>query len=55
MCFLDLVGCTRLTEERGDQFAAALAETLAMQVERSSHEHGGVPVKWLGEGDGPLP
>jgi adenylate cyclase len=45
MCFLDLVGYTRLTEEHGDQAAAALAETLAVLVERSSREHGGVPVK----------
>jgi hypothetical protein len=29
MCFLDLVGYTRLTEEQGDLAAAALAETLA--------------------------
>jgi class 3 adenylate cyclase len=50
MCFLDLVGYTRLTEEHGDQVAAALAETLAVLVNRSSREHGGVPVKWLGDG-----
>jgi adenylate cyclase len=50
MCFLDLVGYTRLTEERGDQVAAALAETLAVLVGRSAREHGGVPVKWLGDG-----
>ena len=50
MCFLDLVGYTRLTEEHGDQVAAELAETLAVRVDRSSREHGGVPVKWLGDG-----
>ena len=50
MCFLDLVGYTRLTEERGDAAAAALAETLAVLVGRSAREHGGVPVKWLGDG-----
>jgi adenylate cyclase len=50
MCFLDLVGYTRLTEEQGDQAAAALAETLALLVDRSAREHGGVPVKWLGDG-----
>jgi adenylate cyclase len=50
MCFLDLVGYTRLTEEHGDQVAAELAETLAVLVDRSSREHGGVPVKWLGDG-----
>src|SRR5215207_2571052 len=50
MCFLDLVGYTRLTEERGDQAAAELAESLAVLVRRSSREHGGVPAKWLGDG-----
>jgi adenylate cyclase len=50
MSFLDLVGYTRLTEEHGDQAAAALAEALAVLVNRSSREHGGVPVKWLGDG-----
>jgi adenylate cyclase len=50
MCFLDLVGYTRLTEERGDAAAAALAEALAVLVYRSAREHGGVPVKWLGDG-----
>ena len=50
MSFLDLVGYTRLTEERGDQAAAALAETLTVLVGRSAREHGGVPVKWLGDG-----
>jgi adenylate cyclase len=50
MCFLDLVGYTRLTEERGDRAAAELAENLALLVGRSAREHGGVPVKWLGDG-----
>ena len=50
MCFLDLTGYTRLTEERGDQVAAELAGRLAVLVDRSSREHGGVPVKWLGDG-----
>jgi adenylate cyclase len=50
MCFLDLVGYTRLTEERGDQAAAELAGALAVLVDRSSREQGGVPVKWLGDG-----
>jgi adenylate cyclase len=50
MCFVDLAGFTRLTEERGDQAAAELAATLAVQVERSSRAHGGTPVKWLGDG-----
>jgi adenylate cyclase len=50
MLFLDLVGYTRLTEEHGDAAAAALAESLAVLVSRSAREHGGVPVKWLGDG-----
>jgi adenylate cyclase len=50
MSFLDLVGYTHLTEQRGDAAAAALAETLAVLVDRSAREHGGVPVKWLGDG-----
>ena len=50
MSFLDLVGYTRLTEEQGDAAAAALAEALAVLVGRSAREHGGVPVKWLGDG-----
>jgi adenylate cyclase len=50
MLFCDLAGYTRLTEERGDAAAAALAESLAVLVDRSAREHGGVPVKWLGDG-----
>ncbi len=50
MSFLDLVGYTRLTEEQGDAAAAELAATLAVLVDRSSREHGGMPVKWLGDG-----
>jgi adenylate cyclase len=50
MSFVDLVGYTRLTEERGDAAAAELAGTLAVLVTRSAREHGGVPVKWLGDG-----
>jgi adenylate cyclase len=50
MCFLDLAGYTRLTEERGDAAAAALAESLAVLVDRSARAHGGMPVKWLGDG-----
>jgi adenylate cyclase len=50
MCFLDLAGYTRLTEERGDQAAAELAGTLAELVGRTAREHGGLPVKWLGDG-----
>jgi adenylate cyclase len=50
MSFVDLVGYTRLTEERGDAAAAELAGALGVLVGRSSREHGGVPVKWLGDG-----
>jgi len=50
MCFLDITGYTRLTQERGDEAAAALAGTLSRLVQRSSVQHGGRPVKWLGDG-----
>jgi adenylate cyclase len=50
MCFLDLTGYTRLTQERGDEAAADLAARLAGLVRRSARAHGGTPVKWLGDG-----
>jgi adenylate cyclase len=50
MCFLDLSGYTRLTEERGDAAAAGMSATLGKLVQRSSHRLGGRPVKWLGDG-----
>ena len=50
MCFLDLTGYTRLTEEHGDQEAAALAGSLADIVQRGSRSHGGEAVKWVGDG-----
>src|SRR3989454_352871 len=50
VCFLDISGYTRLTEERGDEAAADLAERLAILVRRCSQQHGGQPVKWLGDG-----
>jgi adenylate cyclase len=50
MCFLDLTGYTRLTEERGDAAAADLAARLAGLVRRSAQEHQGTSVKWLGDG-----
>ena len=50
ICFLDLSGYTRLTQERGDDAAADLATTLARLVQRSSVRHGGKPIKWLGDG-----
>jgi adenylate cyclase len=50
VCFLDLTGYTRLTEERGDAAAADLAARLAGLVRRAAQEHNGTPVKWLGDG-----
>ena len=50
ICFLDLSGYTRLTEERGDAAAADLAGRLARLVQRTSGLHGGKPIKWLGDG-----
>jgi adenylate cyclase len=50
MCFLDLTGYTRLTEEQGDEAAADLAARLAALVRRTSLKHEGTPVKWLGDG-----
>ena len=50
ICFLDITGYTRLTQEHGDRAAAELAELLTPIVKRTSIEHGGRPVKWLGDG-----
>jgi adenylate cyclase len=50
VCFLDISGYTRLTQERGDEAAATLAEDLGRLVQRTSVKHGGRPVKWLGDG-----
>lgn len=50
ICFLDITGFTRLTQERGDRAAAELAEVLTPIVKRTSVEHGGRAVKWLGDG-----
>lgn len=50
ICFLDLTGYTRLTEEHGDDAAADLASRLGKVVRRSSASHGGKPIKWLGDG-----
>ncbi len=48
--FLDLSGYTRLTEEKGDAVAADLAGRLSRLVQRTSSQHGGRPIKWLGDG-----
>ncbi len=50
ICFLDITGYTRLTQERGDDAAAELASTLARLVQRRSVQRGGKPIKWLGDG-----
>ena len=50
MCFLDVTGYTRLTGQRGDRAAAELADQLRRMVHRTSTQHGGRPVKWLGDG-----
>jgi adenylate cyclase len=50
MCFLDITGYTRLTQERGDAAAAQLAEDLGGVVRQTAVHHGGRPVKWLGDG-----
>ncbi len=50
ICFLDLSGYTRLTDERGDAAAADLAGRLSRLVQRTSGRHGGKPIKWLGDG-----
>jgi adenylate cyclase len=50
MCFLDLAGYTRLTEERGDEEAAALAARLSEIVQQGPRRHRGEAVKWLGDG-----
>ena len=40
----------RLTAEHGDEAAAELAHNLARLVQRTSVQHGGRAVKWLGDG-----
>lgn len=50
ICFLDLTGYTRLTEQHGDQAAADTAAKLNRLVRRSAAKHQGKPIKWLGDG-----
>jgi adenylate cyclase len=50
ICFLDITGYTRLTQEHGDEAAADLAASLNRLVTRTAMERGGRPVKWLGDG-----
>jgi adenylate cyclase len=49
VCFVDLTGYTRLTEERGDAAAAELAGRLAALIEGISRGYAGRPVRWLGD------
>ncbi|HXV70670.1 MAG TPA: adenylate/guanylate cyclase domain-containing protein [Acidimicrobiia bacterium] len=48
--FADLTGFTRLTEERGDEVAAASAMRLATVAGETARRHGGRLVKLLGDG-----
>jgi adenylate cyclase len=50
ICFLDISGYTRLTQERGDEAAADMVTTVSRLVQRSSVKHRGKPIKWLGDG-----
>jgi adenylate cyclase len=50
ICFVDLTGYTRLTEEQGDEFAADVAGRLASLVKETSRRHDGRPIRWLGDG-----
>jgi adenylate cyclase len=50
ICFVDLTGYTRLTEERGDRFAADAPAQLASLVKHISRRRGGRPIRWLGDG-----
>jgi adenylate cyclase len=50
ICFVDLTGYTRLTEERGDDAAAQVAGRLVALVNDISRRRGGRPVRWLGDG-----
>jgi adenylate cyclase len=50
ICFVDMTGYTRLTEERGDEEAARLATSLADLVKEVSRAHGGRAIRWLGDG-----
>ena len=50
MAFVDLAGYTRLTEERGDEEAVAVAARLWEIVQDSPRRHRGEAVKWAGDG-----
>ena len=50
VAFVDLTGFTRLTEEHGDEVAAAMAMRLGAVTTDSVHPQGGRVVKLLGDG-----
>jgi adenylate cyclase len=50
VAFIDLTGFTRLTEERGDEVAAAIAMRLGELTVEQVRPHGGRVVKLLGDG-----
>jgi adenylate cyclase len=50
VAFIDLTGFTRLTEERGDEVAAAVAMRLGELTVETVRPHGGRVVKLLGDG-----
>lgn len=50
IAFIDLTGFTRLTEERGDEVAAAIAMRLGEVTTDAVEAHGGRVVKLLGDG-----
>jgi adenylate cyclase len=50
IAFADLTGYTRLTEERGDELAAAYAGRMADVAQAAAQMHGGRLVKVLGDG-----
>jgi adenylate cyclase len=50
ICFLDISGYTRLTQEWGDDRAANLASRVERLVQRISVQRGGKTIKWLGDG-----
>jgi class 3 adenylate cyclase len=50
ICFVDMTGFTRLTEEQGDEESARLATSLAALVNDVARIHGGRAIRWLGDG-----
>ena len=50
VCFADLTGYTKLTEESGDEVAAGVSLKLAEVVSEVASRHDGHVVKMLGDG-----